>query len=429
MDKILTFIKKYTSLLIPAGIALCALLLLIPTLLIGGSLKEKIIKSERQGNLVGRSVNTNHSKKDVIDAKYYQDQLEADSKRVVDLARQATQRELISHAIFPEPDDSSGQIYTDFGTDYRVAIEELLRRANARSAPTTSEIKQQLANRGNVKKQGGGAGYYKPKRKGRGSDAYELTKDAFLKKRAQEMSFYATAKVFEWYPFWKKYTVENQNSAVEDCWYSQISYWVYEDVIETVKAINSGSSTVFNSGVKRLVGVSFQKNADYLRESGRGGIGGRANNRKVSGDPPEYVVNATAAGIFGFGPWTGRICDEKIDVIHFNVAVVIGADSVFPFLKELCSEKEHTYKGYLKNQKPVTYKRNQITVLQYWQEPINKLAREHERYRYGDNTVVKLNLTCEYILNRSGYNEVKPTVVVDKLKEDIEAAASGKNKR
>ena len=171
MDKILTFIKKYTSLLIPAGIALCALLLLIPTLLIGGSLKEKIIKSERQGNSVSRSVNTAHSKKDVVNLKYYQDKLQEDSKRVVDLAKQTTQRELISPAIFPEPDDSSVQIYTDFGTDYRVAIEELLKRANARSAPTTSEIKQQLANRGNVRNPyGGGAGNYRPKRKGRGSD-------------------------------------------------------------------------------------------------------------------------------------------------------------------------------------------------------------------------------------------------------------------
>ena len=41
MDKILTFIKKYTSLLIPAGIVLVALVFIVVTTVVGGSIKEK----------------------------------------------------------------------------------------------------------------------------------------------------------------------------------------------------------------------------------------------------------------------------------------------------------------------------------------------------------------------------------------------------
>jgi len=415
MDKILTFIKKYMLLLIPAGIVLFALILLIPTLLIGGSLKEKMEKSARQGRSVSQSLGKAHSIKDVENETSYQNRLEADSKAVARLARQTTQRELISYDIFPEPVDKSSQLFIRFGGDYRTGIEGLLEKVNARSAPTDIEIKQRLEEVGSVDDRSVTRGYNRLRNKRRIGDAYDKTKDAFLKKRATEMSLYATANIFDWYNFWEDWDFTNKDSALEDCWYSQISYWVYEDVVETVKAVNAGSSSVFTSGVKRLIGVNFRKNANYLKETGRHS---RSNNysRNVKSDVPEYVLNPDASGLFGFDPWTGRVCDEKIDVIYFSVAVVISADSVFPFIKDLCSEKEHTFRDYFKgDQDPQTFKRNQITVMQYWQEPIDKFAREHERYRYGDGAVVKLNLTCEYVFNRSGYDKIKPDPIVEKL--------------
>jgi hypothetical protein len=398
---------------------LFALILLIPTLLIGGSLKEKIEQSVKQGMSVYNSLSKAHSKKDIENETSYQNRLEADSKEVAKLAKQSTQRELISYDIFPEPVDKSVQLFSRFGADYRTGIEDLLKKANARSAPTNIEIKQRLEEAGSVENRS-----FRRARSSRGSaDAYYKTKDAFLKMRAKEMSLYATANIFNWYNFWEDWSFTNKDSALEDCWYSQIAYWVYEDVVETVKAVNSGSSSVFTSGVKRLAGVNFRKNANFLKETGSysrmGSYGGNRNNRNVKADTPEYVLNPDATGLFGFGPWTGRFCDEKIDVIYFSVCVVVSADSVFPFIKELCSEKEHTFRGYLKgDQEPQTFKRNQITVMQYWQEPIDKYAREHERYRYGDGAVVKLNLTCEYVFNCSGYDKIKPDPIVEKLAPD-----------
>jgi hypothetical protein len=391
--------------------------------LIGGSLKEKMEKSARQGQSVYRSLGKAHSIKDIENEKSYQDRLEADSREVARLARQSTQRELISYDIFPEPVEKSSQLFTGFGEDYRTEIEELLRKANARSAPTNIEIKQRLEEAGSVESRSESRGGGRPRNRRRTADAYDKTKDAFLKMRAKEMSLYATANIFNWYNFWEDWSFTNKDSALEDCWYSQVSYWVYEDVVETVKAVNSGSSSVFTSGVKRLAGVNFRKNADFLKETGNrsrmGGYGGNRNKRNVKADTPEYVLKPDATGLFGFGPWTGRFCDEKIDVIYFSVCVVVSADSVFPFIKELCSEKEHTFRGHLKgDQEPQTFKRNQITVMQYWQEPIDKYAREHERYRYGDGAVVKLNLTCEYVFNCSGYDKIKPDPIVEKLAPD-----------
>lgn len=445
MDKtvIITFIKKYTSLLIPAGILLFGVILLIPTLMIGGSIKEKVEASAKQGQKVRRSLSSAHSEKDVVNMTAYQDQLDMDAKKVARLAKQSTQRELISYDIFPEPVDSSTQIYTDFGSRLRDQIEAILKRANARSAPTQIEIRQELEKRGSVDNRSGmegaggygggyGAGYgggYRPSGKGR-TNAYDLTRDAFLKQRAQQMAVYATANVFDWYTFWKDYKYENRQSALKDCWHSQLAFWVYEDVVDSVKSINSGSDSVFKSAVKRIVGVNFRRYADYLPETGRygamGGYGGGMpgyggrSNRNEKGDSPEYVTKTGVPGVFGFPTWTTRVCDDKIDVIHFSMSVVVRADSVFSFIQELCSEKEHSFKGYLprKKQASATYKHNQITVLQYIQEPVNKFGPEHQRYRYGDDAVVKLSLTCEYIFTRSGYDEIKPDPIVEWFKEN-----------
>jgi hypothetical protein len=430
MDKILAFIKKYTSLLIPAGIVLIALIFIVVTTIVGGTIKEKMSKSVKLGKSVDRAVGSTHSLKDVDDEKFYQDKLESDSKRVRQLARQTTLRELISYDIFPEPSDPSVQIFSSFGMKYRGAIDALLKGANARSAPTGNEIDLELARRGSGDRTPATARGRRPRGRVK-VDARKLTEDAFLKKRASEMALYATAKVFDWYTFWEEYDFVNEETAVEHCWYSQLAFWVYKDVVESVASMNSISSTVFNSDVKRLVGVNFSRDADYLKDVrttvGSARRGGVRKKRNASQDMPEYVVidedmRASVGGnSLGFQinwPFTDRGCDDNIDVIHFSVAVVITADAVFPFIKELCSQKEHVYTGYLKDIKPSTFKRNQITVLKYQQEPVNLIDDDHERFRYGDKAVVKLSLTCEYVFNRSGYDVIKPTSVVKHI-EDI----------
>jgi len=35
----------------------------------------------------------------------------------------------------------------------------------------------------------------------------------------------------------------------------------------------------------------------------------------------------------------------------------------------------------------------------------------HDLYRYGEDAVVELELVCEYIFNKKGYDEIKPELV------------------
>ena len=440
MDKILSFLKKYTSLLIPAGIVLVVVLVLIPTVLIGRSVEEKMDESIRIGRNVDNLRSRAHSEEDVKMMKSFQDAYEADAEAVENLAKQTTQRELVSYDIFPEPKDESVQIYEEFGANFRTEVEALLRRINARNAPTDNEIETEMAARGTTgdyNRSGRGRRSRSRTSRRRQDDGAEKVRDLILKKRAQEMSIYATANIFDWYRFWEKYKFESRDTAVENCWYSQLAFWVYEDVVETIKAINAASRAgvaddmgVLTSDVKRLVGVNFQKHADYYDDSARSGYGGYSMSENAFADNPDYVLDVEKESVFGIRPWTGRVCDDTVDVIHFSMAVVINSQAVFPFIKELCSVKKHTFKGYDGKSPEQTFERNQITVLQYWQEPVDMLSANHDRYRYGNSGVVKLSLTCEYIFNRGGYQEIKPRTIEEYLvetKELIEKAANPTN--
>lgn len=447
MDIVLTFIKKYISLLIPAVIIVFALILLIPTMMVGNSIKAGMEDSSMQGKSIDSWLSRAHSNEDVAMIESYQNAQERDVAQVESLAKQTSQRELISYDIFPEPADTSVQIFSDYGVLYRQAIEDLFARINARCAPMEIEIKRELQRRGNTdltsRSSAAFAGPSRVSRFGRssrlapggGSDPQGLTiaiTDAFLRKRAQEIPIYASPSLFDWYPFWEDYTFENNEQAVKDCWSSQVAFWIYEDVIETIKAVNEGSSSVFTSDVKRLIGIGFNKAVDYQLP--------RTSTSSISADDPMYVGISAGTSFYSsasqqsapapksvldVSAWTGRVCNEDIDVIHFSVGLVISSKAIFPFIKELCSVKEHKFKGYLTPQPPATYKRNQISVLQYWQEPVDTLGKDHEKYRYGDSALVKLTLTCEYAFNCAGYDEIKPQPIKDILNPPVRSSGLG----
>ena len=68
----------------------------------------------------------------------------------------------------------------------------------------------------------------------------------------------------------------------------------------------------------------------------------------------------------------------------------------------------HSFKGWNGKASKKTYKHNQITILEMRVEPVDREGEEHQYYRYGDSAVVELDMTCEYIFNRAGYDVVKP---------------------
>jgi len=274
-----------------------------------------------------------------------------------------------------------------------------------------------------------------PSSYGRLGGARDEIIDALCQAGAESASIYANPVGVGGYEFWVKYDYEGMDEAVKDCWYYQLGYWIIEDVIDTIDAMNSGSDSVFTSSVKRLLGMWFTP----TDELARGDVGSiiatsRYTDREVvTRDRPSYV-RSIRDGLTRGDLCTGRICNDDIDVVHFNIAVVVSAKSVLPFMREFCSAKQHKFKGFFGEEQEQIFKHNQITILKSKIGVVAQGGVEDERgisglyeygerggsyaykgihddYRYGEDAVVELGLICEYIFNKKGYDEIKPELV------------------
>jgi hypothetical protein len=87
-----------------------------------------------------------------------------------------------------------------------------------------------------------------------------------------------------------------------------------------------------------------------------------------------------------------------------------------PFMRELCSEKEHDYReGYQEDGQVSTHKHNQITILRSKIRTVEKSSDAHIDYKYGSDGVIRLDLACEYVFNRGGYDQIKPKPIQELL--------------
>ncbi len=242
--------------------------------------------------------------------------------------------------------------------------------------------------------------------------------DALCIARAESISVYASPTAFAWYDFWNNYTFEGKTTALQDCWNSQIALWIYNDIAKTIQAMNTGSTRVATSPVKRILGVSFSgpvATGDSRRPAG-GVTSETATRRDTGRDNPNYVT-ATSPSVFVQPlPWTGRIGGTDYDVVHFAVSVIIDNRHVLSFMQELCSEKEHTFReDFQEDGRVIASRHNQITILESAASAVEKDNPDHELYRYGDGAVMRLDLVGEYLLDRKGYDAIKP----DPIKESL----------
>jgi len=126
-------------------------------------------------------------------------------------------------------------------------------------------------------------------------------------------------------------------------------------------------------------------------------------------DIPTYVKGYS---VYMPVPWTGRMSNEDMDVVHFAVSVVLDSKSIAAFMKEFCSAKPHTFREKFElNGKEENAVHNQITVLQYQHQPVIRDNPSHAYYRYGKDATVQLDLICEYIFNRKAYDVIKPAPI------------------
>ena len=91
-------------------------------------------------------------------------------------------------------------------------------------------------------------------------------------------------------------------------------------------------------------------------------------------------------------------------------------------MQELCSAKEHKFRGFSGTEQEQTFKHNQITVLETKFKSIED--QPYSLYDYGEDPVVELDLICEYIFNKKGYEEIKPETVKEAILKAEEEANS-----
>ena len=421
-DVIRSVFKNYSSLLVPAVIGLIALLVFVPTQLMSSKLKKRIVNESitNRGKKIQRLRQGAHSRYQYREEQKYQQAYEKDANGIDLLTKQSTQRELLSYEIFPEPKDVSAFIFEDFGKQYRKAVRGLLARVNARDCPTDAELDRGL--------EGLAMSSRTARLSGKGTlhsrlrEARTTIVDVLCREKAESASVYANPSGLSGYRFWEEYEPTSWADAIKDCWYWQLSYWIIEDIIDTIDTLNSnsGSNSVLTSPVKQLVSVSFPTSSTKLAARVRARSGGKAADEK-----PKYVVSVKDVLT---KPCTGRLSNKDIDVVHFNVIVVVSTRAIFPFMQQICSAKRHKFRGWDGEAQEQLFRHNQITILESKIESIDQEDSAHELYRYGEDAVVELNLICEYVFDKASYDKVKPKTVKGSIKESLKKLADEKAK-
>lgn len=413
----LKFLADYSALIVPIIITVIAVVIIILTpILMGNKLQESV---EKESVAIGKRVATlsktavSSSQGDVEEA--YQKAYALDANAISQMAVESSQRLLLSYKIFPEPKDRSALIFEQFAKRFRSAVEAKLAGVKSSDCPTEAEFERHLQGNesvGSSRRRSSG---------GRNDSVSDAIKNVLCEEKAQESFVYANPSAISGYEAWDEYSYTGVVEDTELCWYWQVGYWIIEDVIDSIGAANAGTENVFSSGVKRLLDISFMPRS----KSSSRGKGKKENSLTVS-DEPDYVSKQNVGLVT---PYTKRVGDSDIDVLHFNVSVVVSSKALSSFMEHLCSAKVHEFRGFDGKAAAKKYKHNQITILSSNILPVEADSAMHELYRYGtEDAVVQLDLICEYIFNKSGYSAIKPATV-KAITGEGEKKSSGRSSR
>lgn len=418
--KKLSFLKNNLALLVPILIVLFSALLFIPTKLLSARLQNTIQQqSVKTATDIDRLIREVAAAGQAQALEGYLNAYRKDPCDIAELMKQTTMRELLTYRIFPDTNETSPLLFDPVRREYLAGVEAMIRRLGAGDPPSDGDIDAALAkSRGGRSIYGGGAvgggvpgyGY------GTGRNFRTMTEmdrrivGKLCEDRARTLRLYASPADLDGYSFWSDWKFEDRKKAIRQSWYWQMAYWILEDITDTIEQMNKNGTSVLDSPVKRIMAVSFTQSKQASRM-----IGGRRRGiRKASLDQfPSYAINLKTA--MAAPPCTGRFCNEETDSMHFQLHVLVSADQVMPFIQELCSAKTHKFRGWYGEKPEQTFKHNQITILESSIIPVDLEDPDHGSYRYGDESVVGLDLICEYLFIKAGYEEVKP----QEIKNDI----------
>jgi hypothetical protein len=418
----LSFLKNNLALLVPILIAVVALLSFIPTTLLSRSLRGKIAA---ESLAVSREIDGLIPRVDqAAEAEAlgpYINAFAQDANAIDDLIRQTTLRELLDYRVFADPNNQTSQLVFDpFRHKYLDAVEGLLEQVKAGGPPTDAEILAALetaraaSGRGRMG-MGMGRSMVSPGSPGGRLNFRMLppTDRKIVEKvcedKARAIKVFINPVDLGGYMYWSDWKFEDWDKAIKECWYWQMAYWMLEDVLTTVGQMNRDADHVLRAPVKRVMSVQFTQS-----RTGRTMIGrGRRTNAPRDKQTPAYVTNARSA--MTSTPCTGRFSsaatDAVMDVMHFQVGVIVNAADVMRFMQELCSAKTHKFRGWLGDEPEQTYKHNQITILESEVAPVDRESVDHGSFQYGDDQVVSVDLICEYVFYVPAYAPIQPDVV------------------
>lgn len=418
----LSFLRNNLSLFIPVIIVIIGLALFLPTRLISARLRKQIEdESGRASSRVERLLKDPVTKEAADKAQESIAVIAQDANQISQLVANSCKRELLSYRIFPEPNETSRYIFEVFGKTYVKRVDDLLSGIGAGDCPTDAEIDRALQSAATRMSFGGRtqpsstsfrSGRFRRSIWGM-SEIDRKIVDEICVERASGLAVYALPKDVAGYEFWLDYKYDTTaEQALKDCWYWQLGYWIVEDVITSTRKVNTGRQSVIDAPVKRIMGINFDLSAKGIMRTRRA-----YGARKKDTPAPAYVTDHKDALVL---PCTGRFSKEEtgIDVVQFNVIVIVRADAVLPFIKELCSQKEHRFRGFFGNEPEQTFMHNQISILESSATAIETDSTKHDLYRYGNGAALELNLICEYVLDRAAYDPIKPQAVKDEMTGD-----------
>ena len=392
----LSVFKRHSSLFVPVVVGLVGVLLFVPAQLMSSRLKAQI--SEK--SIMNRSRQVASLRQNAVARTQWsvererQKAYQSDANQISLLAKELTQRQLLSDKIFPEPKDESILLFKQFGQRFRSGVDEHLKGVNAGECPTKAELERSLGGlTGSGRRRGS-----RLSRSAWGGAGIEI-EDALCRAKAESASVYINPINLSGYVYWGEFQYAGTPEAIKACWYYQSAYWIIEDIIDTIDAMNSGSDSVFESPAKRFLDISFDTGVGSIYRS----------REKTAVGQPGYVLTIDDGLVV---PWTSRVCNDDIDVVHFNVRVIVSTKAVLQFMQQLCSAKRHIIResgGQI--QGPRYAKHNQITILESEITSIDRRDEIHGLYRYGEDAVVELDLICEYVFSKKGYDELKPESV------------------
>jgi len=422
--KKLSFVKKNPAVLAPIITLLVAALLFIPTTLLSAKLKRTINEQS-----VKTATDIDKLVKDVNEAgqaeamEEYVEACKQDMTQIETLMKQMTMRELLTYQVFLDPNETSPLLYEPVRREYLAGVDAMLVRIGASTPPADGEMEAALKQAPRRSLYGGarsigmgyGGGYGGGGGKGGIAAIYAQLPsmerkiiDKLCEDKARGVRVYASPADLDGYSFWTDWKFEDKDTSLRQAWTWQMGYWILEDVIDTVEAMNRDTSSVLEAPVKRIMSASFTTSSQSGRKVGgrRGKSKRQLSNAKTM---PVYVINQDTA--IAAPPCTGRFCNADLDVMHFSISVVVDADQVVPFIQELCSAKTHKFYGWDGKGDEQTFKHNQITALETNVTPVDLEDVDHSTFRYGPGVVLTLDLICEYIFPRAGYDEIKPQLV------------------